>query len=719
MFSLNKKIKNTLCATYCTLYVLFILHGFANANTNILNLRVGHHSGFLRIVLGAEDPIISKAVVKQKKDSILVTFSSSAVVQAEKVPIPYKTANDQITFFPGKFSKFKSYLLKNPNRLVIDLYHNTKTEFPSTPSIRTERGHSDMKIQENPPRYASPTPLSKTYSGGSASITKSHLALADNYVKVNDNMSAIKHLTLAYIYADTEEEKAFILFKRGELYQKMGFFYEAKTNYINLLKNHPATIYTPQAHLNLAKTLEVLDYLDDAIEHYKKVSNDSHLYGETLYGMANALQRLGRIQEAYKAYIEATNIDRTYLEGSDETQYLFGDNLRLMGKKEDAKQYLSKIQDSKTSNFFGDGANISLGLISMDEGNIEEAMKYFSSVSSKDKKLKAMALLHLAKALSKSGRSKDAITTLSEIRRIYPYTAQYREATLELSKIHRNEGRLSEAISLLRELLSARHIPDLATDELQAILFETARKDNSQFMKLWKEYKSKLFHPSKEQFLLNIAEMITDKDLKLDLYRWLTKNASETGKTKAATILASLYVDMGKPEEARGYLAMVKKAKGNKDDIFRIEAKIDYLNEDYLSAMEKLLLIHGIKKDDIILLGDLISKAEIPRTKTWNKALAFYEKNINGMNVGSEDYIRLADILYDNNMIEKAIPYYMAAYENGNQDEWAMYRIAAHSDGAKAEKIYSQLQKSNSVVGRMVRAKQKELDIQQRLAEVL
>jgi len=588
-----------------TLYAVFVLHGIAIADANILNLRIGHHPEFLRIVLEGPEPIISKGIVKQKKNNILVTFSTPAVVQAKRVSIPYKTANDQITFSPGKFSRFKSYILENPSRLIIDVYQDTKSKLPSTPSISMKRGHGDVKIQENPPHHAPRPPLSKTHSADLASgrrtnaetsmsqgdtktqnpkhetqnqsLTVTQFDPAHRY-KANADMSGIEYLTQEYIHADTEDKKAAVLLKRGEIYQKMGFFYEAKANYVNLLKNHPTTRYTPHAYLSLAKTLEQLGRFDDAIEHYEKVvraNSHSPIHAEALYGRANALQKIGRTQDAYKAYADAMNIDKTYPENSAETQYLIGENLRLMGKKEEARQYLLKVQgsrfkvqDSAVSNSFNDNASISLGLIALDEGNLAEAIKYLSSVSSRDRKLKGMAMLYLAKALSESGKSKEAVSTLDEIRHSYPYTAQYSEATLELSKIYKNEGRLNESISLLRELLNTRHIPDEAVNELQTVLLETAQKDNAQFVKLWKEYGRRFFHPSREQFLLDIAETVKDRDAMLDLYKWLAENASEAGRAKAAAMLAGFYVDMEKPEAAKGFLTMAKKATGNKQYFF-------------------------------------------------------------------------------------------------------------------------------------------------------
>ena len=71
----------------------------------------------------------------------------------------------------------------------------------------------------------------------------------------------------------------------------------------------------------------------------------------------------------------------------------------MTGEKTDAKRFLKAIKSGP----FRDSASISLGLIAMEEADIETAMKYFeSAVVSKDRELRAEALFNLSTALSKS-----------------------------------------------------------------------------------------------------------------------------------------------------------------------------------------------------------------------------------------------------------------------------------------------------------------------------
>jgi hypothetical protein len=88
-----------------------------------LKLRMSYHPDFLRIVLEGPDSIISRAIVNQKAQDILVTFpDTSFTIQEEKVIIAYKINRDVISFFPEDFVGFKVFTLKYPSRLVIDIY---------------------------------------------------------------------------------------------------------------------------------------------------------------------------------------------------------------------------------------------------------------------------------------------------------------------------------------------------------------------------------------------------------------------------------------------------------------------------------------------------------------------------------------------------------------------------------------------------------------------
>ncbi len=747
------------------LIILFLLPVISNAETHVLKLRASNHSEFLRIVLEGPEAVVSHGMIDQKGEDILVSFpGDSFTIEAEKKATTYKADNDQILLSPGNFGKFKFFFLKNPSRLIIDVFsvshpassskkarakenaedisssHDSQIQEINAAEEKTDTLQKDMKnnsnksnetsgiksqisdfklknMELNPksemdnPELKQAPRMPKEAFAGPESVAASHLALADKYYKAKDYLSAITHVRLAALYTNNDEQKELLLLKKAELYLKLGFYNEAKENYLIFLKNFSSSRYTANAHLGLAKSMEKIGLFNEAIEHYEEAGKNS----EALFGKANALQKLGKIQEAHTAYIEAELIDSSYPERSPETYYLIGENLRMAGEKEEARQHLTKLKNS----LFTDNASISLGLIALEESNAEEAIKYFKSASdTKDRNLKVQALLNLSKALLQTGKSNDAITTLEGIREKYPYTSLYKEAVLELSKMYKKEGRFHESVSLLKELVYSQNPPVETFNELEIILRETADKDSAQFIRLWNDFGKWMLDSSREQFLLSMAEALKDQGKPFfDLSLWLANNGSEDARTEAAIALAGFYAEMEEADTARKYLSMMKNIKKHKDKAARIEAKIDYVNGDIESAAGKIMSIKEVNKSDVELLWNLLSHSKISESKLMQKAVAFYKKQIE-LKGDSEDYIRLADILYNITEIDEALTYYKIAHENGIQDDWAMYRIGVNSDRTEAEQIFGQLQKSDSTLGHMAKAKQREMDIQNKLEEV-
>jgi len=114
--------------------------------THYLKLRANPHHEFLRIVLEGTEPVISKALVNQQGKDILVRFPTlSSIIQEEKASVDYKTNKDVIQFSPGNFKKFRASYLKDPSRLVIDVYleaehpENDAKIFPESARTRIER----------------------------------------------------------------------------------------------------------------------------------------------------------------------------------------------------------------------------------------------------------------------------------------------------------------------------------------------------------------------------------------------------------------------------------------------------------------------------------------------------------------------------------------------------------------------------------------------------
>ncbi len=112
-------------------------------------LRTAFNPDYLRIVLEGAEADILEGVVNQKGDDIFVRFPhGDIIVQEEKIVIPYKVDKNIIVFSPGAFKSFKVFSLKNPGRLVIDVYLKQKEKEPlhSIEAIRNELRGKTMPL---------------------------------------------------------------------------------------------------------------------------------------------------------------------------------------------------------------------------------------------------------------------------------------------------------------------------------------------------------------------------------------------------------------------------------------------------------------------------------------------------------------------------------------------------------------------------------------------
>lgn len=108
--------------------IFFFLPQISSGEEHPLKLRTSYNSGYLRIVLESSEEIITRAIVNQQGQNILVTFPGvNFTIQEEKAAVTYKKKDkDAVMFSPGDFSGLKVLTLKNPSRLVIDVYRDVQ-----------------------------------------------------------------------------------------------------------------------------------------------------------------------------------------------------------------------------------------------------------------------------------------------------------------------------------------------------------------------------------------------------------------------------------------------------------------------------------------------------------------------------------------------------------------------------------------------------------------
>jgi tetratricopeptide (TPR) repeat protein len=559
----------------------------------------------------------------------------------------------------------------------------------------------------------------KELPGHKPENAQSLAALNYIYAKANimakQYLDAVKYLRLAYIYATDNALKEQALLKRAGLYMDLKLVHEARADYIVFIRDFPSSGYIQKAYLGLAESLYQIGLFQEALEYYKK----SGRRPEVLYGMANTLQKLEMVSEATKAYDEALAMDNTYLKSSPETYFLIAENMRMSGDIANAKKYLSQIESGP----FKDKAIISMGLIAMEEPNIQEAVRQFNTVAqSRDQKIKVQALFNLSLAYLKEGKFKEATASLEEIRHNNIDSNMYKDALLVLSKIYKKGGRGKEAVSLLKELVYGKQPPADAFSTLEEIVLETGAKsstDGLEFVKLWNEVGQWLIDETREEFLLKVAKRLRHEGKPfVDLCSWLVENASEHAKGKAAIDLADYYSGIGNTALSREYMDIAKNSRETGDSLLRVEAKILHSEGEQTAALKQIMMMKEIDKSDLVLLGNIISDIDDPEMKDVQKAIAFYERKLNEGDWDAETYIDFADILYANTDTNKSLKYYRIAGEKSPENEWVMYRLARDTGMPEAKDILNRLQKGDNVFARVAKSKLMEMALMNRVKEV-
>ncbi|UCH81502.1 MAG: tetratricopeptide repeat protein [Nitrospiraceae bacterium] len=529
---------------------------------------------------------------------------------------------------------------------------------------------------------------------------------------------AIEHLRLAYIYASHPAVKEKSLSMRARSYMDAGFYQEARADYMMLINNFPSSKRIRKAHLGLANSLSMLGLYSKAIAEYDKAGQGAIV----LYSKANALQRLERVKEAETMYVKAKLADETYLDRSPETYFLLGENMRMSGNLSAAEKHLSKI----TTGEYKDSARISLGLIALKKGKVNEAFSHFSSASlAKNRKIKISGLFNLALAQVSAGKIKEATQSLETIRHDHVDSYVYKDTLLALSKIYRKEHEIRKSLSLLKELVYGKHPPQEAFVELEKIILESGKDDDGQqkdkmsVSDIWKEVGQWLIDEKRESFLVDVSDKLRNNGLLfLELSSWLVKNASQETKAVAALNLADYYADIGEISLAKIYIAMAVNKKIPDDDVLRTEVKILNASGKRKLAIDKLVQMRNIQDRDIEMLGNIIFNIRNPESATVKKGIEFYEKVVSKSDWNAEVYTRLADLMDASGRTSDAIKYYRIAHEKNPEDEWTMYRIGRWSTGDESEKMYSQLQDNESLLGRVAKTELTGMNILNKIHEV-
>lgn len=535
-----------------------------------------------------------------------------------------------------------------------------------------------------------------------------HLLYAKAMEAARMPLKAIEHLRLAYIYSNEQGLKELAYIERADAYLKIRYFDEARYYYAIFIKRFPQSEYINRAYLGLAKALFGLGEFQESIEYFDK-SKDT---AEAMFGKANALQAVGKVDEASAVYNIAISKWSSYIKESEESIFYLGENYRLRGRLHDAKSYLSLLRQGS----YKERASLSLGYIAIEESKIDSAMKHFIlALSSRNLNIRRSALINIAKLEIRSGNIDKAKSVLNEIRNKYPYGRDYDDAMLMLASLYVNEDKFKEAISVLNEIIFRINPSNDALNEMEKILRIVKEKDKGQFINAWRFVGKWLINKSREGFLIDITPSLRQYGKPFfDICNYLIRFGSDAAKTKAFIMLADFYISIGDINNASKYIGMLRDIRYAGDDILRLQARLLYATNQYDAAIEKLNSIKDIDEEGIRLFGNLLFLSSKPM-----KFLDRYKGLIKQKGKTADTYIIAADILSKDVNKKEAIEYYRLALAKDPENKWVLYRLGTLSNTNGSEEMLKQIKNDDPMLSSLVSVKLKEINVYKRIKGIL
>jgi tetratricopeptide (TPR) repeat protein len=527
--------------------------------------------------------------------------------------------------------------------------------------------------------------------------------------RISESLTALR---LAYIHADSDEDKAQAMLERGQAYYSMRHYHEAAICFRILLRKFADVGGRESVQLSLADALFRSGLLREALAEYGKAGTSAR----ALFGKADSLHRVGRAEEARLVYMTALTVNKDYLRSAQDTAYLAADNARVVGRRDDAKVLLGTVKDQMLKHH----GDLLRGLIAAEEGDYAGALAYCESAKgSGDRETRRKGLLCLGDAAMKLGREQEGEAYLRELRRENSYGRERDAALLMLARMNRSRGRVAEALPMLRELTFRRSPDKDALDELGQVLLEARKQDPSGVAELWKSVGRPLLDPSRTPLLLEIAEALKPAGRPfVDLCRWITAHGSDDAKTRCGLSLFDYYLGLGDHASAMSSLRNTK-ARYHGDDGFRLQARCAYLEGQQDKAVAHLERIRDLSREDLSLLSVIVGGME-PTTAV----LTLFQRAMRSAEWSPEHHLAYADLLDRAGRTSDSLEQYRRATtalpsgSDGNDDaQWGLYRIATLARGEEWRAALRKIKKEGQI-GRLAELSRREHELNALMKEV-
>lgn len=532
----------------------------------------------------------------------------------------------------------------------------------------------------NKERYAEVINLLSNYKPSVEDLSAYHNALARSYERLKMFNEYIEHLRLACIYSP-KEERPKLLLERAEAYMRIGYYSEASLMLKIYLKDYvvpssDSSKDTIRVYIDLGEALYNLGRYDESLHYFSKGGDEV----TALYGIAKSLQAAGKIDEADRAFMRAIQKDKDFLKAEnlaiDETLFRLSENRVMMKRFDEARHYLKMIKDNRLKA----KTELLSGIMASEEKKYDEALRYLTIAFDRgDRNTRREALYQIAEIYIKKGKNKEAEEKLLELRLNYPYGRVYDDALLRLARIYRESAEVDKAIPLLKELLFRRSPDRRAIDEFESIILAEVDKDKKELVKLWNSVGPWLLEPSRSETLIKVAQAIRGSGAPfLRLTKWLIQNGDNMTRERASLLMSTFYIDLGEPAKAKAYLRLGKNSE-DRDDFYRMNAKLSLLNRDIKKSISSILSIKDLKKEDLNLIGEILDLIKDKDSKDLQRLINQYKRAID--KGGIREFLWLADLLYSLGKKDEALTYYRKAADDSKKEsaqsevDWAAYRI--------------------------------------------
>lgn len=518
---------------------------------------------------------------------------------------------------------------------------------------------------------------------------------------------SIEHFRLAYLYAPATDEKEDLLLGRAEAYSQMRFFSEAALTYEVFLRTFPRSVRAEEARLGAAEAQFRQRRFREALRYFEQAGSSAR----ALAGQGNSLQALGRAREAQEIYRRLLDRHAHFVNASPETRYSVGMNFLETGNPATAVVYLGALQDTP----FQDQAALGLGRIYLDSAKPDLALTHLDlAASAEDRAVKREALLLRARALAGVKRDDEARELLQNLRRDYPYSGQYDEATLQLARMETAKGDSAAAVGYVRELIFRRTPSPEALELLEGLLTDLAEHQGAELERIWQNVGKWLLQPSRSAMLVKLAPALRPAGRPfLELCSWLVKYGDDEAKNASRLLLADYYASLGEPARAVAYLAAVpRKQRG--PGAQRIEAKIAAQSGDLRAAAALMLALPDPREQDAVELLAIMRTGAAPE-----QAAAFCERALARADAAPRVRVLFADYLADQGRTVDALRHYRLAAASAaapaGDREWAYSRIARLASGREREDALAALERGTGAAARLAALDGKGRELRARL----